>query len=138
MTNDLVGFAKYARDLRALGPWAPLFVVAILFLDIGVDITSGHAADPAIMGHGYLALFSLGLVATLVVRGRRRAMGHVCFGLAVLDGAFLGVCYFRGYIAITVPMVLIAGLTIGGLCAAALLFRRVPPPTPLPANRRTA
>jgi hypothetical protein len=132
MESDPQGFAKYARDLRALGPWAPLLGVAIVFLVIGSDITSGHASDPLILGQGYLALFALALAATLVVRGRHRPMGYVCFGLAFLEGVFVAVSWLEGYLSLTGPMLFITGLTLGGLYAAARLFRGAPSGRPAP------
>jgi hypothetical protein len=120
--------SKYARDLRVLGAWGPLLVAAILLLLIGADITAGRAADPAIIGHAYLALFVVGLVATLFVRGRRGPMSYICVGLAAAYVAFGVVCYVLRYIALTVPVLVITALIAGALGAAGWLFRVAPFP----------
>jgi hypothetical protein len=93
--------------------------------------TSGHAIDPVIFGHGLLALFGLGLLATLIVRGRRRPMGHICFGLAALESASV-VAWSWGYVPTTRGLVM-ASVTIGALYLAGLLFLRMPA-TPSPES----
>ncbi|HUP90678.1 MAG TPA: hypothetical protein VM074_00410 [Solimonas sp.] len=122
MTNTPITLAEHASAIRSLSPWVPLLAVAILFLGAGVDITSGHAVDPAIFGHGLLALFGLGLLATLAAHGRHQPMGQACFGLAALESACL-VSWAWRYVPTTRGLVL-ASATIGALYVAGLLFHR--------------
>lgn len=118
------GIGKATRDLREMGPWAPILVLLIFYLIMGLDISLGGAQDDP--RHGYVSLSLFAVLAVAAVRWRRQplAMAMVCLVLIVLQAGLAAMALISSAVDFGLPFIAIAGIVFGTLGMSAVLFWR--------------
>lgn len=111
-------------DLREQVPWAPILVLLIFYLIMGLDISLGGADDNPRYGYLLLGLFVATALGAFRWRRQPRAMAMFCLVLIVLHAGLAVTALLSSALSFGLPFIVIGGIVFGTLGLSAILFWR--------------